>query len=725
MQDKHTHTGPEAGSEIAKGQYGIEEPISLKDFVNVLVRRRWTMLIFFLTTVLVVGAFTYTIKPVYRATIKILIERESPNILNIKDILPMEASGSDFYQTQYRILQSRNLAQRVINGLNLAKDKDFNPEHSDSEPDALKKPDTDSQDSQKAQEVKEILISRFLNALDIQPVSGTRLVDISFSNHSPELSAKVANYIGKAYMEMNVDLKFGASRRATEWLERQISEQKAKLEESERAMLYYRQETGLISLEDKENIVSQRLSQLNADLVKAESRRIAIEEQYNHIRYLIDQKVPFESIPAIADNSLIQGLKGQEIKVITKVSDLKLQYGEKHPKMISAKAEIASLRQNLKNTGENLVSGMKNKYIIVRQQEDQLRRALTKQTQELEGLSEKAIRYRVLKRETNTNKDIYNTLLKRLKETALTEDIKAYNVRIIDPATIPLKPANDKKRRNLLLALIVGLFGSIGLAFSVEFLDDSIKYPEDIERQLGLSSLAMIPLVKTGTRKALGKKGDRVEWIIQARPRSSASEAFRRLRANLLFSFGAGPSAVILVTSAASGEGKTFTTVNLGISLAKLGKKVLLIDADMRNPGLHCILNLNNEEGLSHSLVGAGRPRPQSALHANMDIMPCGSVPSDHAELLASQAMANIMDEQRNLYDFVILDSPPVEEVSDALVLGRLADSVILVVEGKKTTCRQIAKSVSAMKKLDIRILGAVLNMKRHRKAHFFGKSVT
>ncbi len=705
--------GPETGvGEYSTGYMppGLVEPVSLQDYLRVLIRRRWTIIPFLLLVVILVGISTLTSESIYKATTQILIERESPRILNIEDIVPIETTGTDFYQTQYKILHSRAIAQRVIEELDLvAEQSDFNPPGSgllsklfaawDHEPDEPNKPDE--------KKSREILIDRFLNNLRIQPIKDSRLVNINFENRNPELAAIVANGVARAYIEMNLEIKFGATKQAVDWLNRQIAGQKVDLEKSEQALQQYRVEAGLISLEDRQDVASERLSHLNSDLVRAESRRIFLEERYRQVQRLVEEGVSLDTVPDVASNSLVQDLKSQEIKLISEISEMAQNFGEKHPKMIRARAELASLRQNIEKTAENLVGSLKNEYLVAGQQEERLREALADQTQEIQTLMEKSIRYRVLERDVETNKQLYKTLLERFKEVTLAEDIRATNVRVLDEASVPLSPARPKKVRNLLLALMVGLFGGVGLAFLLEYMDETLKDPEDVERRLGVTNLAVIPILKVN-RDDLGEEP--VEWMVQ--PRSLASEAFHVLRANLLFSPADHPLRVVLVTSAAPDEGKTFTAVNLAVSLAEIGKRVLLVDADMRKPRLHHLFHLDNDEGLSDILAGVCQPRPQITSRAkNLHVVPCGPVPSNPANLLASEAMATFLGEQRELYDFVVLDSPPVGVVSDALVLGRISDGAIVVVKGTKTPRRQVEKAVSALADLEIRILGTVLNL--------------
>ncbi|NOQ96057.1 MAG: polysaccharide biosynthesis tyrosine autokinase [Desulfobacterales bacterium] len=712
--------GPETGvGEYLAGHMpqGLVEPMDLKDYFWVLIRRRWTIILFLLLVVTLVGIFTFTSEPIYKATTQILIERESPKILNIEDIIPIESTGKDFYQTQYKVLHSRAIAQYVIEELDLAEQSDFNPPSSG----LLSKLFAASDHEPDEKESLEILIDRFLDNLRIQPIKDSRLVNIGFENRTPELAATVANSVARAYIEMNLEMKFGATKQAVVWLNRQIAGQKVKLEKSEQALQQYRVEVGLTSLGDKQqDIAYQRLSHLNSDLVRAESHRISVEERYRNVQRLMKKGVSLDTVPEVARNSQVQGLKIQEIKLISEISEMAQNFGEKHPKMIRARAELASLRKNIEKTAENLVGSLKNEYIVALRQEKRLREALAEQTKEMQTLSEKSIRYRVLDRDVSTNEQVYKVLLERFKEVTLAEDIKVTNVRVVDEASIPLGPVRPKKAINLRLALMVGLFGGVGLAFLQEYMDEALKNPEDVEHRLGVPTLATIPIVEVNGDE-LGE--ERVEWIVQAQPRSLASEAFHVLRANLLFSPADYPIRVVLVTSTIPGEGKTFTAVNLAVSLAEIGKRVLLIDADMRKSSMQPLFHLDNDEGLSNILTGVCQPRPQITSRAkNLHVLPCGPVPSNPSNLLASQAMETFLGKQRELYDFVILDSPPVGLVSDALVLGRISDGVIVVVKGTKTPRWQVKKAISALADLEIRILGVVLNLidiTRDRHTHY------
>ncbi len=673
-----------------------ESQTHMYDYLRTLHKWRKIAVVCFIIVVGTVTIASFVMTPVYRGTARILIEREAPKVLNMQELLPVDANSTEFYQTQYKILQSRSLALRVIRALDLSKNPAFNPVHAQS---SLVK-EKGARES--------ALVEKFLKSLRIDPIRNSRLVDIGYDSTDPVIAAEVANMVAREFSEQNVAWKSETSGEAKDFLTKQIEEQKKVLEESEQALQKYKEEYGIVQLtplagdREKENIAMQKLGGLTGRLVEEQTRRVEVEARYREIQDLLGKGASLESIPQIMDNYLIQRLKENEARLVTQMSELSQKYGEKHPKTIQLRSEIESTRQKINQEAENVLASVRNELAIARAREANARRTVEGQNAETQKLSERSIQYSVLLREAEKNRELYENLLKRLKETSVAEELGTTNVRIVDRAEVPRKPTRPNTPQNILLSVVVGLFTGCGLAFFFEYLDNTLKTPDDVEKYVQAPCIALIPTVDfTGE---IGKAVSNPEIIVHHKPKSTVAEAFRGLRTSVLFSFPDHPPRTILVTSFVPKEGKTFISANLALIIAYSGESVLLIDADMRKPNLHKIFNLDNREGLSNVIVGGNAAIHRSVLHEKLDVMTCGPVPPNPAELLGSKRMAEFIEEMKGRYDKVLLDSPPVGSVTDAVVLSKCTDSVLYVVHGGTTTRETAAHASALMRDVDAKI---------------------
>jgi capsular exopolysaccharide synthesis family protein len=437
--------------------------------------------------------------------------------------------------------------------------------------------------------------------------------------------------------------------------------------------------------------------------------RLEAESKYREVKDLLDKGASYEAIPPISNNYLIQQLKVQEAQFEAQLSEFSQKYGEKHPRMIQLKKELDGVRQKIKREAQQVVLSIRNEYQIARAKEDSARAAVNAQKAETQKLSEHAIQYGVLSREVEKNRELYESLLKRLKETSVVKELGTTNISVIDYADIPRVPGRPKKTQYILLSLVVGAFCSVGLAFFLEYLDNTVKVPQDIENYMETACIALIPTIDFA--EELGDTNvSHPELMVYHKPKSTVAEAFRSLRTAVLFSFPVNSHRSMLLTSCIPKEGKTFITANFALVMAYSGESVLLIDADMRKPQIHAILGVSNEKGLSNAIVGEEPRIHKSVLHEKLDVLTSGPVPPNPAELLGSKHMTELLEALKEKYDNIIIDSPPLSSVTDPVIMSRLVDGVITVVHGGATTRDMARRGAAQLRDVNARLLGAVLN---------------
>ena len=689
-----------------------EREVHLRDYLKVVLRRKWVVIAFFVIVVVTVAINTFSMQPIYRATCQVLIERESPRVVQIEEIMKTDALwGFDYYQTQYEILKSTIIAQRVIKELNLvdhpdfnrkAKKFNFNPTHAiltvlrgirnlfAAPRNISKNPGSQQPSDRNAQ-----LVGAYLGRIKIQPIKESRLVNISFDAYNPELAAQAANTHAKLYIENSWERKISTSQDAVRWLNQQLKDVKRRLETSEEELQRYRKENDLVSIDfgKKQNIIASKLSGLNDALTQANTTRIEKENLFRELHRISKNPDMIESMPSAVNNTLIQNLKAQYFELGAQYSELSQKYGAEHPQMIRLRSQIKEIKGKIILELKKVAQSIETEYRLARAKEQSLINALDQQKKEALELNQKEIQYNVIQREVETNRSIYESLLRRLKEASLSEDLKVTNISIVDPARVPGGPIAPNKQRNLLMSIVVGLMGGIGLAFFFEYFDRSVKSSDEIENQLGLPFLGYVEHMNSTSSKGV-------------------AEEIRTISTNILFSIPNNMSKAVLITSAAAEEGKTLLSVNLAIVLARAGKKVLLIDTDMRNPKIHSVFNVKRTPGLSDFLtqeVDLSSVFWRTSTKGLYGISAGTSTPNP-VELLMSQRMATFIKNMRENFDFIVFDATPVMMLSDPLTLASLVDGVVVVIRSGITPRPTIKKAVQQLERVNARVIGAVLN---------------
>ena len=709
-----------------------QKQLNIQDYVRVILKHQWTILTVFAIIVVSVTIFSFTATPIYKGTTRIVIEKENPKVVSIQEVMSVDSSGLDYYQTQYKIIESRAVANDVIKRLNLEKNEKFNPrpgfiaEAWDwiTSPIAYIKSLLKTEKKENLAGMQGIadpvspLVGKFISGITVSPIRNSRLVDISYESSDPVLAAQITNTLARAYIDLNMQTKLKATQDAVAWLNQQVEQEKKKVEQAEQNLLRYKQDKGIITdfSSNVETITAQKLAEINKQVLESTAKRVEAETRFRQARGLESNPEAAGSIPEVMSNSLIQEIKKQEVEIYKKLSELSKRYGSNHPQIIALNNEIKSLNARKAAEIQRIVNTLQNEYRVALAREQSLRGSLGQQRGESLSMNEKAIDYGVLKREAETSRDMFDLLVKRFKEASLTEDIRTGNIRVIDPAEVPKSSVKPKKMQNILLAIIVGLSMGLGLAFFLEYLDNTIKIPEEISSILKIPYLGPVPAIAaTEDEEGGGKAEDRMpvdDLIALHSPKSTASESYRGIRTSILFSAADASPQVILICSSGPREGKTITSANIAITMAQSGSKVVIIDCDMRRPKLHKLFSAERNLGMSNILVN-NCTLDEAIIHTsipNVDIIPSGPIPPNPSELLQSHHMKSLIEELRTRYERVIIDSPPVTAVTDAVILASFVDGVVVVIRAHETHREMIKNGIGQLKAVNAHILGAVLN---------------
>jgi capsular exopolysaccharide synthesis family protein len=575
--------------------------------------------------------------------------------------------------------------------------------------------------------------SHLPGALTLQQVEGTWLLDVSITHPNPELAAKVANALVDTYIEYRIESRVETSRNAVRWLVDETEAARQKLEESEAALQTYKEEHAIISFEDRQNISTQKLSDMNAAVNAARIQRLNLETQYRELQRFM-QKKDATSIPQIISNQLIQGLRVKLMDLESEYAELLKKFREKHPNSIALKTQIDGVQQQLTMEIQRVLQSTENEYRLALAQEETLAAALEEQKREAIELNKKATMYQMLEKEIQSNQQIYNELLQRMKEASVTERLENTNVQIVERATIPTAPINTGRQRNLMVTMLIALALGIGAAFFMEYWNDKIVTPEDLKRHLELPLLALIPKVTTQhiarhePKKAIDAM---VATIVLTDPQSTIAEAYRGLRTQVTFSDldaeerNNNRHSVLLITSSEPSEGKSSTTANLAITMAQSGQKTLVIDCDFRKPKISGMFHLKDDQfGFADVLMdfesndGIGRAIYTTDI-PNLHVLPCGTVPLNPSELLSLRKTGMIIHNLQKQYNRILVDTPPVNVVTDALILSQHVDGVILIFRAGKVR-REVAKRAKEQfVEVGTKVIGGVINNIDMKKARY------
>jgi len=685
----------------------------LYDYLLILRKHQWLILSFMLAVVTIVAIATFRMQPVYVATARVEIDRENANILPFPgtDSYDYMMDLENYIETQSKILTSETLALQTIRNNALTARPEFASPNGPSEAVAS---------GNLANQKRPPELAEFLGSLSVRRVPNSRLMDVSFESTDPQLAARIVNAHIASYIEQNFRSKYEATTQASTWLADQLGELKIRVQRSEDARIAYERQNQIWTLDDKQNITTQRLSDVNKQLTDAQSERMKKESLYQFAK-----AGNLDAVPEVQNNSALGDLFKKRSDTASQYTDALAQYGPNFPKVQRLQAQLKEFDQTIEKEKQKILDVLESDYHEAQQREALLTNALDQQKTETNQMAGKLVEYNILKREAEANKTLYEGLMTKLKETAISAGLRSSNIRVVDPAMIPSTPARPAKARNVALAFLVGLVGGIGLALMREYLDNTVKTPDDVETLSRLPSLAVVPEFAgtngTGKRHGLlqgfssNGHDKRIELVAQHLPKSQMAEAFRALRTSILLSQADHPPQVILVTSALPREGKTTAAANLAVTLAQLGDKTVLVDADLRKPGVGRLLNLASGKyaGLSSYLAGVSSLDIVSVPHPtipNLVAIPTGPLPPNPADLLSSHKLVEAIAELRTKFKFIVIDSPPIMAATDAVILSVQTDGVLLVVRSGETPKEAFTRTRDLLHSVKCRILGVVLN---------------
>jgi exopolysaccharide transport family protein len=708
---------------IGSALYNVLPPqeSTLREYLRVLIKRKWMVIAVAAGIFMAVAVASLRQTPVYEAKSQIVVNKADSNLITFKDSGPvMDYYDPSDLDTEVLILQSDLLALQVIRQLNLDKRPEFGGHSDQTQPNLVADPlQADSRHIS-------ALLGSFRGNLRVTLVPNTRIIDIHYTSTDPQLAASAVNTLAATYVEQNFKTKFESTMQASDWLSKQLVDLQMKVETSQEKLVRYQKEHEILGTDEKQNIITEKLDQLNKEMTAAEFDRMQKEAAYRQTQ----SNDPVAVSAAIGSNAagrtndlssaLLDKLRDQQVALRIQAAELSTRFGPSYPRIAQINNQLEEIDRQLESETIKAVDHLKGQYVAALQRESMLRGAFEKQKQEANKLNESAIEYSLLKRDLDSNRTLYEGLLEKLKEAGVTAGLRSNNFRIINAARVPTSPSEPNIPRNLSFALLLGVISGVGLAFLLESMDNTVRTPEQSQALSCLPSLGMIPLGSksanygvTGKRLALTASPEVVETVTHVRPQSQMAESYRALRTSLLLSNLGAPPKVIMVTSARPQEGKTTTSINIAIVLAQKGVRVLLIDADLRRPSIHKTLGMGPRSGLSNVLTGSATLQQTvatSPVLPNLFIMPAGTPPPNPAELLASSNMRDLLEELREQFDHIVIDTPPTLSVTDAVVLSPRADATILVIRSGQTTKQALRRARDILMQVNAHVAGVLLN---------------
>lgn len=733
--------------------------LHLRAYWDVVVARRRVVLACTLGLALFLLVLGLLTRPVYQASTTLQIEPDAPKILSFDNLLQADTTTDAFYQTQYRLIESRSVAQRVIETQGL-----LDGDGSDG-PGFVSKSigfiasvpsrmlmlvrsvigtappeiDTEALVVEYIDERYTRAINDFLSRLQVQPIRNTRLVAISWKDHDPVLASRITNAIAETYIDINLEAKFETTEQAGQFLSSEIERLRSEIDTSEAELQRYGNERDIISLDERQDTVTQALADLSAEYTRAQTDRVQKQTYFEQL-----QNADPSSIPEVFSNALVQRLKADYAGLQQQYSEMSRRFTDDWPDMQRLRGQMEELEGRIAEQEQSIAAGLvrsaRANYDSAVEQENRISGLLEDQRAEAMTLNRNLATYRALQLEIDSNNALLESLLERQSETGVSarlQGMRTSNIRVVDPATVPLAPSAPRLRLNFILGLLGGLALGIGAAFAQEYLDNTLKSPEEVEARVGLPNLGLVPALGSlnGSRNAYaygyGDEGytellsakTTPELVAHEHPRSALAESYRNLRTSVLLSSAGSPPQVIVVTSSIPGEGKTTSAINLATSLAQVGKKVLLIDADLRKPRLHSVLGLSPTAGLVHYLTGSAQSLKevvQKTPVENLWALPSGPRPPNPAELLSSQRTQGMFESLRSAFDVIVVDTPPILAVVDPLVLIPWADGVVLVVHSGQTPYPVVQRASRKVADIQGRILGTMLNQVNFEKMGYY-----
>jgi len=703
----------------------LDDSPDIRDYLEVVLRHKWLVSIFLIASFVTTLFVSLAMKPVYRSEGRLELSMQAPKVTKFQGLVTSEIpfmQTREFMMTQMKLLKSESLAHRVIEKLHLEKNPAFNPKQSsDSKPEdgmvarwkknikswlgweTVKDPDI------ARMAVQQMILDKFVQALTVQTEVDTTLLSLAFNSTDAALSRDVINTIIAEFISWQMDKRIDATSSAKQQLEKQLEIARSRLEKSESDLNLFAQKKGIVSLDSNMNLVYRELEEVNRSLASVETERIVKEALY-----LQAKNTNIDSNPNVLSNTLIQSLRQEYVKTIGEYQQQYEIFKDEFPQVKALKARVSDLEKKITDQEARILSSLKNDYSAAIMKEEALRKdADNKKILALE-LNNQATQYKILEREVDTNKAIFQSLLERSKEIDANVGTDIGNIQVVDYARMPIKPYKPNIRLNLLVSIMVGLMGGIGMAFFLEYMDNTIKRIDEIQNRFRIPLLGVIPYASPDEVKSL-------DFLVRLKPRASFSESIRTAMVSTQLSSAIGrPPKSLLITSTSAGEGKSTIACNLAQAFANSEERILLIDADLRKPRLHKVFGLYGS-GNGSNLKRMGLSQLLSGIHSveevivetkvpHLYVIPAGPIPPNPAELLASNRTREVLDDLGQKFDRIIIDAPPAVGFADVLVLGNYVDSVILVANLGQTHREALRLFRRSLLSVRAHLLGAIIN---------------
>ncbi len=721
-----------------KDQNMQEEQINIRDYLQILLRRKYLILLVLALSIpfIILHALSQKQLPQYRAVSKLMIEKAASPALITSEGFRYDPG---FLDTQTQIIKSSRVAEKVVRTLNLVETYDRYFQEIEFKPSLWQKvlsevkelpgkaieliaPDPDSHDQksvgeyylteeQKKEARVKSLAAMISAGITVQPmVDMGSIVEVAFVSSSPVFAEKIVNNVASAYRGILVEMRMESSREAIDWMKNQAEAQRAHLEASENILQEYKRKHNLYTVGDQEGLIPGRITRLSQRLTEAQAEVIELESQYRELSRISSQQAL--NLPVVADNPIIRDLRLKILNQNQEIENLSKQIGERHPRMIQAREDLQTLQSMLNTETQTVIQSVKNAYELARERQNNLNSLLSEAKYEASVISDKMFQYEILNRDVSVHRLLYDRLISRIKEYDATDTKATINVYVVEAARQPNYPINSNRpKRTVLLGLMGSMMAALGLVVFVEHLDNKVKTSEDIETRVEIPVLGMLPFFKD--------KKYNIEKAVHELPKSLISERYKAIRTAILLS----PERIrsLLVVSMEPETGKTTTATNLALALAHSELKVLLMDADMRKPRLHTVFGLVNSRGLSSCLSGdIDIPVFKTKETPYLYILTSGPVPDNPSELLSSSRLLELLERLKEDYDLVIVDSPPLAEVTDGLLITRQAGRTLLVVRSGQTTYDSLEKAEKLFKSLDVSLMGLVVNCVDEKRLKYF-----
>jgi len=695
------------------------ENIDFTHYIRLLMHNKWKVAIFVFIVTSIVIVIVKPMKSIYRAETTVMIETNRNNIVDLQGVNGTGPQGLEYFATQYEIIRSRALIEKVVDRLQLTRHPDYDPRQAketkslfsiDAIKDLLKSEEVEEpslSDNELEAEIRREIVSNFGNGLAVEPLFGTLLVNISFTSHNPQLSADIANAVADVYIESYLEARLVVAKKATSWLSDRLGELRQNLQDSEERLQEYRESEKLVDVQGVRTLDSAELAQLRQDYVDARQRRAEAQAVYEQVKNFETLSTgQLLAIPTILNNPIIQRLVETKSISDRKVAELSRRYGVQHPLMQTALTEQREVENDLNTRLRNVTQGIYGNYQAALRAEQSLSRQINTTRGRLQNVSRKEVRLRELEREVETNRQLYDLFLSRGKESDESSKLEEPPARVIDEAIAPIYPIGPNKKKFVVAAFVFASALAIGLIVLLDLLDSTVRVADDVEHKLKASMLGFLPLDKSN------KSGFAFRAFVNKSDKSGFAEAIRTIRTSLVLSSLDKPFKTIVVTSSVPGEGKSTVSLNIAEALGQM-EKVLLIDADMRRPTMSKALGLaQSTMGLSNII--AGKAGVEDCIHrlpdSEIDVIVSGTIPNNPLELISSKQFKGLLESLQSQYDRIIIDSAPVHVVSDAQVLSSYADSLIYIVKANSTPVGIASKGIKTLRSVNAPLTGVVLN---------------